>query len=216
MWANVGKTHKSLQIGKLISVALTTLLCLFWTAVITFAASLSSVEGLREIDFIDNALNKMPWLVPVLAQIAPFVVVAVNALLKVFLTIFSSLEFPVSVAILESSLFSKLAIFMIIQNFFVASIGGAASEMLTDLVEDPTSIIDLLATSLPAQSTFHIQILLVNVFLSMSLELLGVSRLAVAWIRQMFGPGLTEKERTSPWMGLKPLNDPVSHARGKI
>jgi hypothetical protein len=30
-WGNVGKKHKDLQIGKLISFSLTTLLCLFWT-----------------------------------------------------------------------------------------------------------------------------------------------------------------------------------------
>jgi hypothetical protein len=209
LWANVGKTHSQLQIGQLVSTTLTVLLCLFWTVIIAFAASLSSVEGLREIEFINDMLDALPWLEPLFAQLAPFIVVIVNALLKVILTIFSSFELPVSIATLEASLFTKLAWFMIIHNFFVASIGGASAAAFTDLIEDPTAIIDLLATSLPSQSTFHIQILLVNVFLSMSIELLGVSRLAVAWIRQLLGPGLTEKERTSAWMGLKPLNDPV-------
>eukprot|EP00339_Tiarina_fusa_P000668 CAMPEP_0117082154 /NCGR_PEP_ID=MMETSP0472-20121206/57867_1 /TAXON_ID=693140 ORGANISM="Tiarina fusus, Strain LIS" /NCGR_SAMPLE_ID=MMETSP0472 /ASSEMBLY_ACC=CAM_ASM_000603 /LENGTH=929 /DNA_ID=CAMNT_0004810305 /DNA_START=7 /DNA_END=2796 /DNA_ORIENTATION=+ len=208
LWANVGKTHSQLQIGRLLSLALTTLICLFWTVVIAFAASLSSVEGLREIKFINDMLNVSPWLEPVFAQLAPFIVVIVNALLKTILTVFSSFELPVSIATLEASLFTKLAWFMIIQNFFVASIGGASAAAYTELIEDPTAIIGLLATSLPAQSTFHIQILLVNVFLSMGLELLGVSRLAVAWIRRSFGPGLTEKERRSDWMGLKPINNP--------
>ena len=74
-----------------------------------FVTSLSSVEGLREIDFIDSALDAAPWLVPVLAQVAPLFVVIVNALLVVFLKLFSSFELPISGAVIEASLFKKLA-----------------------------------------------------------------------------------------------------------
>jgi hypothetical protein len=120
-WANVGRSHKNLQLGYLMSMALTATLCVFWTVPMAFFASLSSVEGLREqIKFIDDLLNMAPFLVPVFQQLAPFLVVAFNGLLPPILTWLSAFEGPVSGAVIEASTFSKLAAFMIIQTFFVS------------------------------------------------------------------------------------------------
>lgn len=73
---------------------------------------------------------------------------------------------------------------------------------------DTSLIIDLLANSLPKQSTYFIQILLVDTSVSLSVELLRVSALAQAAIRSLVGPNLTEKERQTTWMGIRPLADP--------
>jgi len=208
LWGNIGKDHKSVQIGTWLSFGLSSALLLFWTSVIAFASSLSSLDGLKSVGFIGSIIDKAPWLAPVLAQIAPFIVVIVQVLLKTILTMFSNLERPISNAMLESSLFTKLAWFMIIQNFFVLSLSGGVLTAYEEIIDKPTSAIELLATSLPSQSTFHTQILLVNVFISMSLELLRIVPVVIAKIRDLFGPGLTEKERSTAWMGLRPLNDP--------
>jgi calcium permeable stress-gated cation channel len=66
----------------------------------------------------------------------------------------------------------------------------------------------VLAKSLPSQSTFFVQILLVKTFLGLGLELLRVTPLAIAGIRRQVGPRLTEKERNSAWFGLNPLAVP--------
>jgi Calcium-dependent channel, 7TM region, putative phosphate len=73
---------------------------------------------------------------------------------------------------------------------------------------DTTAIIDLLANSLPKQSTYFIQILLVDTAISLSVELLRVAAVGNAAVRAMFGPNLTEKERETTWMGIRPLADP--------
>jgi hypothetical protein len=216
LWENVGKTHKALQMGKLLAFAATAALCLFWTVVVAFAASLSSIEGLKSIDFIGDLIDKFPWLEPVLAQIAPFIVVIVQALLTVFLKLFCSFEGHVSGATAETSLFTKLAWFMIIQNFFVIALSGGLVSAYSDLIENPTSAVGLLADSLSSQSTFFIQILLVNVFIGLGIELLRVAPVAVAWIRGMIGPNLTEKEKNTTWMGLSPLSDPIAFEHASI
>ena len=84
---------------------------------------------------------------------------------------------------------------MIIQNFFVIALSGGLTSAYTDIINNPGSVVDLLATALPTQSTFFVQIVLVNVAISLSVELLGIARIAINWIRTKFGPGLTEKER---------------------
>jgi calcium permeable stress-gated cation channel len=57
-WANVGRQHKDLELGKLFSLAATTATCLFWTIPVSFVSSLSSVDALRtQIEFIDELLT---------------------------------------------------------------------------------------------------------------------------------------------------------------
>ena len=70
----------------------------------------------------------------------------------------TTFEGLVSGALLEASLFQKLSAFMIIQTFFVSALSGSILAEISALLEDPMSIFDLLAKSLPAQSTFFIQV----------------------------------------------------------
>jgi hypothetical protein len=61
-WHNVALEHKQLQVGKLISITLTVLLCLFWTIPMSFISSLSSVQGLTEaVPWIGDLLEMAPW-----------------------------------------------------------------------------------------------------------------------------------------------------------
>jgi hypothetical protein len=55
-------------------------------------------------------------------------------------------------------MFIKLATFMIIQTFFVSAVSGSITKEISNIIDDPTSIIDLLANTLPAQSTLFIQV----------------------------------------------------------
>jgi hypothetical protein len=81
---------------------------------------------------------------------------------------------------------------------------------------DTSLIIDLLANSLPKQSTYFIQILLVDTSISLSVELLRVSAVAQASIRALIGPNLTEKERQTTWMGIRPLADPTDFGHADL
>jgi hypothetical protein len=124
-WPNVNRTNKDLQLGNLSSFAMTAALCLLWTIPMSFVASLSTLEALREeVGFIDNLLDAAPFLAPVFEILAPLLVVILNALLPIFLTFITLFEGPISSAMVAASLFVKLAAFMIIQTFFVSAISG--------------------------------------------------------------------------------------------
>jgi hypothetical protein len=167
-WSNVGKTHKDLQLGKLISFGLTAALCLLWTIPMSTISTLSSLEGLKdEVKIVADMLEVAPWLEPLFAQLAPLLIIVANEVLKIILEWLSMFEGPISGAVVQASLFVKLAAFMIIQTFFVSAISGGLLSTLSDLIEQPTEIINLLANSLPTQSTFFIQILLVDTFINM-------------------------------------------------
>jgi calcium permeable stress-gated cation channel len=216
-WKNVGKTHHELSLGKLLSFGLTTALCLFWTIPMGFISSLSSIEGLRgEFGAIDKLLTAAPWLEPVFSQLAPLLIILANNVLKMVLELLSGLEGPISGAVVSSKLFTKLSIFMIIQTFFVTALSGSIMDELSAMLKDSSLIIDLLAQSLPRQSTFFIQILVVDTCISMGVELLRVVPLVMALIRRFVGPRLTQKERKTTWMGIRPLNDPSTFSHAEV
>lgn len=96
----------------------------------TFIASLSSVQGLRdELEFIDDMLNKFPRLVPVFEVAAPMLVIIANSLLPIILEAVTLCEGPISGAVVEAALFVKLAAFMIIQTFFVSAVSGSVIDV---------------------------------------------------------------------------------------
>lgn len=148
---------------------MTVLLCLFWTIPISFIASLTSVDSLSEqVPFLGDWIEKAPWLGNLLATLAPLLLIVVNSLLPTILELFSSLEGPVSGGLLSASTFTKLSAFMIIQTFFVSAISGGIFQALSNIASDPSLAVDLLASSLPGQSTYFLQILLVKVCLTMT------------------------------------------------
>lgn len=117
-------------------------------------------------------------------------------------------EGPVSGSVVEALTFTKLATFVIIQTFFVTAISGSLLEEIKEIVEDPLSAIDLLATSLPAQSTFFIQLAVVGTVTGLAFENIRIIPLALAYLRKFVGPRVTEKQRETTFFMFRPLADP--------
>ena len=98
--------------------------------------------------------------------------------------------------------------FQIIQTFFVGAISGGITQELELIVENPDRLLELLSTSLPAQSSYFIQICLAMTFFLQSFEMLRLYPLSVAWLRRCFGPRLTARERQRNYGVLHSLENP--------
>lgn len=90
----------------------------------------------------------------------------------------------------------------------MSSLSGAILQEITNLVQNPTAIVDLLATSLPSQSTFFLQMSVVMTTTTAAVEGLRVVPLIMAFLRRSFAPNLTQREKDSVYMGLRPLSSP--------
>jgi len=77
------------------------------------------------------------------------------------------------------------------------------------MLDSPKLIVELLAKSLPSQGTYFIQISLVSTIISGGMELLRVVPVIMAILRSFIGPRLTEKERRTTFLGIRPLADPL-------
>lgn len=216
-WSNVGITNKARHLGRLLSFGLTCLLCCFWTVPMSFLASFSNVEALTEqLPFLEDWLEAAPWLEAFLAQLAPLLVIAINGLLPTILGWFAKLEGHIAESSLSASLFVKLAWFNIIQTFFVSAISGSIWAELQNIIDNPTSIIEFLAQSIPQQSAYFMQILLVRTFIGQAIEMLRVKPLAMAWLRSCIGPNLTEEERNKPYFILFPFAEPETFEHADV
>jgi Calcium-dependent channel, 7TM region, putative phosphate len=76
------------------------------------------------------------------------------------------------------------------------------------MLENPESIINLLANSLPAQSNYFIQITLASTFFLQSIEMLRLYPLFLALVRRFVGPRITPNERQQTWGYFNSLEDP--------
>jgi Calcium-dependent channel, 7TM region, putative phosphate len=111
--------------GNLISRAGTAALCFLWTIPMAFIATLQSADAIRDQFPELSFLVKYPFVVTIIDLIAPLLIKIVNNLLPTILTYLTMFEGPVSGSVVSSSLFTKLASFMIIQTFFVQAISGS-------------------------------------------------------------------------------------------
>lgn len=73
---------------------------------------------------------------------------------------------------------------------------------------EPTKIVGHLANTLPAQSTFFMQLSFIQTFTTLAMEGLRVSPIAIALGRKFIGPHLTKREKKLRVMGLRPLSVP--------
>jgi hypothetical protein len=76
--------------------------------------------------------------------------------------------------------------------------------------------VEFLATSLPPQSTFFIQLIVINTVLGLGMELLRVMAVVQAWLRVCIGPNLTESEKNRTRIGLRPFSDPRDFLHARI
>lgn len=212
-WGNVGLSHRSKQVGNVLGQAFTVLLCVFWTIPVAFLSSLAEVSELKKlIPFLEHWVEKQPWIEQVLAQMKPLLVIVLKAILPMILLSFAKLEGHIAETTLQASLFTKLAMFFIVQIFFVQLISGSILSELQKMLDKPELIISLLGGTLPNQAGLFMQYAIVQTFLGLSIEALRISSVVVAWLRRKLGPNLTEKERNTPWMGLSPLSVPSEFA----
>lgn len=95
----------------------------------------------------------------------------------------------------------KLASFTIIQTFFITALSKGILQDLHRLLNNPSGIVSLLATSLPAQSTFFMQLVFVRTTTTFLMEGLGIVRIIMGIARKYVGPNLTDRERRMPFLG---------------
>lgn len=97
----------------------------------------------------------------------------------------------------------------------MASLTGSITSALAE-IDQPGDVIRYLASTLPPQSVFFIQLILIQTVLGLGPELLRTTALIQALLRKRLGPRITEIDRSSPWLGLRPLCSPRDFLHAQV
>jgi len=140
--------------------------------------------------------------------------------IQFILLFFVTFENPIEIASMQHpSLFSKLAAFTIIQTFFISTISGSLFQSIQEIIDNPASAVTILAETLPAQSAYFIQLIIVQNLLALGIELLRISPIVNEWlgtlVKKLFGYNLTEKERNTSFLGIRDIADPLEYYFGR-
>ncbi|TMW60941.1 hypothetical protein Poli38472_000983 [Pythium oligandrum] len=214
VWENLGISFNVKSYWGFISTAATTAIILFWTIPTAFVVTISKVEKLKtELKWLGRFADKNPWIEPVLQQISPLMLSIMNALAPIIFGILSKREGHASGADVQNSLLNKLVAYQWFMVFLLPILGGTFLDSLLgksedNQLKDPTKLVQTISEAIPAQSSFFISYLMVQMGLPTSLQLLRVPPIVKAHIYRVFAPKLTPRQRSSAWFGLAPLTMP--------
>ncbi|KAJ6488018.1 hypothetical protein C8R45DRAFT_902598 [Mycena sanguinolenta] len=158
IWSNLGLNPYEMKIRVLISYALTAVLIIFWAIPVAFVGVVSNLHSLSTSATWLNWIQKIPEVViGIVSGILPPVLLAVlNMLLPIILRQFAVFEGIPKRTGVELSLMTRFFIFQVVHSFFVVTIASGISAVLSSLLKSPGSAPSLLASKLPAASTFFL------------------------------------------------------------
>lgn len=106
--------------------------------------------------FLEDWLVAAPWLSMFLNQLKPLLLVMLVSFLPEILTQFSRREGHIAETSLQTSVFFKFSIFLIIQMFFVQMLSGSIMSELQNFIKYPMEIINRLAEAIPQQGGYKV------------------------------------------------------------
>ncbi|ORX53130.1 DUF221-domain-containing protein [Hesseltinella vesiculosa] len=174
LWENIAMHGRERYIRKVLMLGILVVLAVFWVVPISIFSALTSESSLR---------NYFPWLMDlasknkILQQIIQYFlptlsVVIFMAILPMILNGLSIIEgFPTR-SEAEESTFSKYFFFLLVNVLLIFSISSALFKTLTDILEDPTELANILATTLPQVSPFFVNYTIIHGFLMLPFQLL--------------------------------------------
>lgn len=92
----------------------------------------------------------------------------------------------------------------LVQTFCVASLAGGVTSALAE-VNEIGDIFRYLAKTLPPQSIYFMQLILIQTVIGLGSELLRTTALVQALLRSYIGPRVTETDRHQVFLRLRPL-----------
>ncbi|CAG8571027.1 5781_t:CDS:10 [Diversispora eburnea] len=175
LWDNLTMRFKEKVIRKIIVNACVWGLTIFWLFPIISILTLTSIDSLSKgLKFLGPLLTTSPLLLTLLQNVLPTVLVSTcMAILPWILMELSKQESFSSYSGLEEAVLVRYYHFSFFNVFIVFLFGITFLQAIFDVINKPTSILDVLATSLPRGATFFINYVIFNI-ITHGLELVQV------------------------------------------
>ena len=165
IWKSLNIHWASRIVRNIATSAIVFALIIFWAIPVAFVGALSNISSLSKPTNGKPALlpwlsfiNKIPAVILGLVQgLLPAVLLAVlMALLPIFLRWMAKVAGKPSLASVELRVQNTYFLFQVVQVFLVTTLSSAASASVVGIIQNPTSVTNLLGQDLPKASNFYI------------------------------------------------------------
>lgn len=184
VWFNLRMLPYERLLRRIGSIAFICTLVILWAFPVAFVGMISNITYLTDKIHWLNFIYKLPYqLLGLITSLAPTVALAVLMMLlpkiiRAMAIIGGAASYQEVELFTQQSFFA----FQVIQVFLVTTIASAATSTVTQIIEDPTSSMELLATNLPKASNFFIAYLILQGMSVSSGALLQIVPLAIYYI----------------------------------
>ncbi|KAI9289927.1 hypothetical protein BC943DRAFT_312922 [Umbelopsis sp. AD052] len=181
VWKSLEINVEERMVRSLAGNAFSVALNIFWCIIVAFITSIATLSNLeRLLPFLSPIINLSSTIHGIIEGLIPSVAIStLMSLLPVILGYLAIFEGIPLMSEIERYVQSKYFMFLMINVLLVVTIAGTVFTSIAQIVQSPTSIINLLATSLPTVSTFFVNYLILQAFMGAAIELVQLSNLAV-------------------------------------
>lgn len=176
IWSNLKIRWWERGVRYLVTNAACVVLVIFWSVPVAFIGAISNVNSIVAlVPALGFILDIPKVILGVVTGLLPVVLLAVlMALLPIFLRLMARLGGAPTWSQVELTTQNTYFMFQVVQVFLVATLGSAATAVVNQIKEDPTSATTLLAQKLPAASTFYLSYFILQGLGVVSQVLLGL------------------------------------------
>lgn len=207
---NTGANFTTRKIARILSNTIALLIIAFFFVVVSFLVALVDLSSLQErYSWVKDILSVLPNSVMSLIQgLLPVVILSIVVLLiPPIMKFLASLQFLVSDSECENSAIMRVYVFNLINSFLVISIGGSLFSKISEVVDHPSSVFNLLATTLPDQATFFINFIMLAGLSNLPMEISRLPKLILVPLLKRVLYGYGDLEKISRWDSLSLLHE---------
>eukprot|EP00897_Mesotaenium_endlicherianum_P009628 jgi/Mesen1/8694/ME000052S08123 len=199
VWENLAIPVYQRRSRELTVYAIMFLTVCFYMIPIALVSSFTTMENLRKsLPFLKAIIDK-PALKSFLEAFLPqLALIVFLALLPMFCKMLSKAEGIPSESHIVRATSGKLFYFQIFNVFLGVTLAGSLFNALQQIIKNPGSVVDLLGSSLPQNSTFFITFIALKFLVGKGLELARISPLIIYTIKRKF-LCKTEQELNEAW-----------------
>jgi len=209
-WEALGFGEKSRSCGSYTARFTFAFLVIFWGALTSFVAALTSVDALEnEFESLHKFFNQYPRVKTLAEQSAPLLLSALVAVVNPLVGLLARVEAFASESDSEQVATVWYFYFLVTQVFIFFGVTGSLVKSVHGLIDNPSMIIELLSTNIPKNASFYIQFILTKFVTSLCLDLYRVSDLFLSGLRRMlFGEALSERDKVISRCGMMNISFP--------
>ncbi|RUS27954.1 hypothetical protein BC938DRAFT_482527 [Jimgerdemannia flammicorona] len=179
VWTNLAMSWKSRMARKIVGTAVSIALVVFWGVIVAFITSIATLSNLiKLLPFLEPVVNLSSVIRGIIEGLIPAAMLSGLMMVLPFILIYiCQFEAVPLYSRMEEAIQSRYFFFLIINVLLVVTVAGTIFSSIEQIIETPTDLVSILATSLPTVSTFFVNYLLLQGLVGSAIELTQFYRL---------------------------------------